>query len=199
LTPQHEAGFRAAIARVTRAFELEGYRVDCKFGDVKTVASVMIKFPGLPYEVGISPHASETLSVKVEVDTNPLLGAITETSLVRRHVTLRLCHHDKASLLARKLAAVLTRRYTKGRDIYDLIWYLADRTWPAPNLELMNAALAQSGWKRGAMSPTNWREHVRQKVETLDWDKVRADVRPFLERERDVDLLTAEGLGSLLK
>jgi hypothetical protein len=35
-------------------------------------------------------------------------------------------------------------------------------------------------------------------MKTLDWDRARADVRPFLERERDIDLLTKETLSSLL-
>ena len=67
-------------------------------------------------------------------------------------MTLNLCHHDKPSLLAGKLHAVLSRKWTKGRDLYDLVWYLADRTWPAPNLALLNAALAQTGWKGPVMT-----------------------------------------------
>jgi hypothetical protein len=34
--------------------------------------------------------------------------------------------------------------------------------------------------------------------EALDWERARADVRPFLERERDIAMVTAEALGSLL-
>ena len=48
-----------------------------------------------------------------------------------------------ASLLAGKLHAVLCRPWTKGRDIYDLAWYLSDPGWPAPNLALLNAAVWQ--------------------------------------------------------
>jgi hypothetical protein len=113
-------------------------------------------------------------------------------------VTLHLCHHDKASLLAGKLHAVLSRPWAKGRDLYDLVWYLADRTWPAPNLDLLNAALAQTEWKGLVLTAATWREQLRQRIDTLDWEKARADVRPFLERERDLDLVTKEGLGRLL-
>ncbi len=60
---------------------------------------------------------------EVEVDNRPPPGAGIATSIVRRHVTLNLCHHDKASLLAGKLHAVLHRKWTKGRDLYDLVWY----------------------------------------------------------------------------
>jgi hypothetical protein len=162
------------------------------------VASAWIRFPGLPHELGLSPHPAQILSIKVETDTRPPTGAGIATSIVRRHVTLNICHHDKPSLLAGKLHAVLSREWTKGRDLYDLVWYLADRTWPAPNLVLLNAALAQSGWQGPAMTASNWREELRQRTAALDWERVRADVRPFLERERDIALVTAEALGGLL-
>lgn len=61
---------------------------------------------------------------------------------------LNLLHYDKSSLLAGKLHAVLTRKYTKGRDLYDLMWYLSDPTWPAPNLIQLNNALKQTGWNK---------------------------------------------------
>jgi len=97
-----------------------------------------------------------------------------------------------------KLHAILSRPWTKGRDLYDLVWYLADRTWPAPNLSLLNAALAQTGWRGAAMTAANWRSELRRKMKALDWDRARADVQPFLQRERDIDLLTKQTLASLL-
>lgn len=84
--------------------------------------------------------------MKFEVDTRPPAGAGLAITLIRRHVTLRLQHHDRASLLAGKLHAVLQRPYAKGRDLYALLWYLSDPGWPAPNLVLLNNALQQSGW-----------------------------------------------------
>jgi hypothetical protein len=198
IAPGEDAGVAPALAEVKRALTLEGYPIEVRVSERKTVASAWIRFPGLPHELGLSPHASQTLSIKVEVDTNPPRGARIETSVVRRHATLHLCHHDKASLLAGKLHAVLIRPWAKGRDLYDLAWYLADRTWPAPNLDLLNAALAQTGWKGPVLTTANWREQVRQRIEALDWEKARADVRPFLERERDLDLVTKQVLGRLL-
>jgi len=64
---------------------------------------------------------------------------------VRRFVTLRLAHHDKPSLIAGKTAAVLCREWLKGRDIYDLVWYLSDPGWPEPNEVLLAGALRQAG------------------------------------------------------
>jgi predicted nucleotidyltransferase component of viral defense system len=198
IAPGTDVGVKAALTEVKRALGLEGYPIDVKVSDRKAVASAWIRFPGLPHELGLSPRASENLSIKVEVDTNPPSGAHVETSVVRRHVTLHLCHHDKASLLAGKLHAVLSRSWAKGRDLYDLVWYLADRTWPAPNLDLLNAALAQTGRQGSAITAENWREQLRRRIEALDWEKARADVRPFLERESDLGLVKKEVLERLL-
>lgn len=198
VVPGEGLDFRPALAHVKRSLEREGYRIELRVKDQKTVASAFIRFPGLPYEIGISPHRTQTLSIKVEVDTNPPPGARTETSVVRRHATLHLCHYDKASLLAGKLHAFLSRAWAKGRDVYDLVWYLADRTWPEPNIDLLSAALEQTGWSGPAVTSANWPQLVRGRADSLDWETVRADVRPFLERERDLALVSADVLFSLL-
>jgi hypothetical protein len=194
ISPGKDIGFKPAVVGIKRLFEREGYSVDAKVSEKRTVSSAWIRFPGLPREVGISAHPAQTLSIKVELDTNPPAGARIENSIVRRHVTLNLCHYDKSSMLA-----VLCRSWTKGRDLYDLVWYLADRTWPAPNLDFLNAALEQTGWEGPHLTQTNWAKQLRNRIDSLDWEKARADVKPFLERERDLDLVRKDVLISLLK
>ena len=198
IRPGDDAHFAAALAGVKQVLIREGYRVEIAVNDRKTVASAWMRFPGLPYELGISPHASQVLSIKLELDTRPPSGAVTDTSLVRRHVTLNICHYDKASLLAGKLHALFSRKWTKGRDLYDLAWYLADRRWPAPNLALLNAALAQTGWRGSTLTADNWRAELRRRLEPVDWPRARDDVRPFLERDRDIELISLETLDRLL-
>ena len=198
ITSRTDPGLPSALQEVRRALRAEDYRVDVTIKERKAVASAFVKFPGLLHDLGLSPRAAHTLSVKVEVDTTPPAGAALETTIVRRHVTLRLCHHDKASLVAGKLHAILARRWAKGRDLYDLAWYLADRTWPAPNLVLLNAALAQTGWTGPIMTATNWTAEVRQRLATLAWTVAQADVRPFLEHDRDLQLVSWDALQGLL-
>jgi hypothetical protein len=128
------------------------------------------------------------------VDTNPPHGAGLATTVVRRYVTLQLQHHDRASLLAGKLHAILQRPYIKGRDVYDLLWYLSDPAWPEPNLTLLNNALVQTGWTGGPVTAANWREWVQRRLQALPWEQVVADVRPFLEPAGDAALLTRENM-----
>lgn len=193
-----DPAFKPTLEAVKHAFAREGYRIEVTVNESRTVFSAWLRFPGLPYEIGLSPHQSQVLSIKLELDTRPPPGAGVETSIVRRHVTLNLCHYDKASLLAGKLHAVLCRQWTKGRDLYDLAWYLADRHWPEPNLDLLNAALAQTEWRGPALTVENWRAELTRQLETLDWERARADVRPFLERDRDIELVAFDTLKKLL-
>ena len=157
--------FRDYLKSIRSDLSPEGYQIEIKANDQKTVNSAFFRFPGLLYEMGLSPMQSEVLAVKIEVNTNPPKGAGLSTTVVRRFVVLQLHHHDKSSLLSGKLHAVLQRSYTKGRDIYDLLWYLSDPTWPEPNLILLNNALAQTNWTGGHLTEENWKEHVLAKVE----------------------------------
>ena len=190
---------RKFLDKIQRDFEKENYMVQLKVNTKKVVHSAFIRFPGLLYELGLSAHRNQVLSIKLEVDTNPPVGAGLETTVIRRHVTLQLQHHDRSSLMAGKLHAVLQRDYVKGRDIYDLFWYLSNRHWPEPNLGLLNNALEQSGWTRGELSKSNWRKAVQAKIEDMSWERVVDDVTPFLEREAELELLTLDNIISLLK
>lgn len=192
--------FRGWLEAARAEMAREGYKVDlAKVKDDKVVHTAFVRFPGLLHELGQSPHRQEALSVKLEVDTRPPPGARLDITVIRRHVLLRIQHHDRASLLSGKLHAVLQRSYPKGRDLFDLLWYLSDRSWPGPNLAMLNYALKQTGWEGSALSEASWRSAVRQRIKSLPWKQVAADVRPFLERSDEADLLTPAELLRLLQ
>lgn len=190
--PERGYGFRSFLGAIQSDLRQEGYGVEMKVNDQRTVHSAFVRFPGLLFELGISPHANEVFSIKVEVDTNPPAGAVLATTVVRRQVTLNLQHHDPASLFAGKLHAILQRSYPKGRDLYDLIWYASDPAWPSPNLVLLNNALQQTGWEGPLLTAENWKGTVLEKLRGIDWQRAAADVRPFLEVPAEVDLLTED-------
>jgi hypothetical protein len=195
-----EAGydFRGFLSEVRDEFVKEGYLLEIKANDKKTVNSAFVRFNHLLFEFGLSPQREEVLAVKIEVDTNPPAGAGLDTTLIRRHVTLRLQHHDQASLLAGKLHALFQRRYLKGRDLYDLLWYLSDPDWPAPNFTLLQNALRQTGWGGPIPDEKNWREILCQRLERIDWKKCVTDVKPFLEKSNETTLLTQDNFEMLL-
>ncbi len=193
--------FTRFIAHVAKMFEAEAYTVETRERPEATVQSAFIGFPGLLHELGLSPHRDQKISIKIEVDTNPPGGAETTTSVVRRHVLLNLLHYDKASLFAGKLHAILQRPYAKGRDIYDLVWYLSDSTWPEPNLHLLHAALAQTGTTVSEQQLSGWRNLVAERLvsyEPAEWNRIVDDVRPFLEKSEEIELLKRDTVLGLL-
>lgn len=196
--PGDASGFGPSIEKARRDLVGEGYSVVVKVKADKTVATAFLRFSGLPFELGLSPHPEQTLSVRAELDTNPPEGATLESTVVRRHILLHLYHHDRASLLSGKLHAVLSRPWCKGRDLYDLAWYLSDREWPEPNIAFLDAALRQTGWTGSPVSAGNWRALTAEKVASLDVPKALEDVRPFLERPADAQMVTRENLLRLL-
>jgi len=189
---------RGWLQAIRAELAAEHYRIELRVQDTRTVHGAWVRFPGLLYEIGLSPHRAEVLAIKIEVDTRPPSGARMTTSLVRRHETLRLFHHDRASLLAGKLHAVLQRPYTKGRDLYDLAWYLSDPEWPPPNLVLLNAALRQTDWRGPEMTPHTWRRSLAERMDAMDWGRAVTDLRPFLERQEDIELVNRDDLLRLL-
>ena len=189
---------RALASRLERRLQREGYAVRVRISDTATVAKALVGFVGLPADAGLSAHADEVLWVKVEVDTKPPAGADLAVSVIDKFGLLRLQHHDLPSLFAGKLAAIMARNYTKGRDLYDLLWHLTRDDGGEPNLVLLGNALRQTAPGVAEAAEADWRGAVRARLESVNWTDARHDVAPFLEQRRDVDLIAAETFDGLL-
>ncbi len=172
--------FRAYLQQIRHDFSTEAYAVEVKLNEKQVVHKAFVRFRGLFHELGLSGHADEVLAIKVEVDTNPPQHAGLMTTPLYKYVPLNLQHHDPATLLAGKLCAILLRDYLKGRDIYDLWWYLNQPDWPEPNLKYLNRCIQQGGWVNDPLTPANWRMVVQQQLSPLPWSLVLEDVRPFI-------------------
>ena len=172
--------FRAYLQQIANDFSAEAYVVDVKLNEKKAVHKAFVRFRGLLHELGLSGYPEEVLAIKIEVDTNPPSHAGLMNTPLNKHVPLNLQHHDPATLLAGKLSAILQRDYLKGRDIYDLWWYLNQSNWPEPNLEYLNQSLQQGGWADDLLTSANWRTTVREQMLPLKWPLVMEDVGSFI-------------------
>lgn len=190
--------FTEMLKNVKREFELSGYDIEIKSSIEKNVHSAFLKFPGILFESGLSPLKGEKISIKIEVDTNPPAGGIEENTLYNAAFMFYVVHYDLASLFAGKLHAVLSRKYTKGRDWYDLLWYLSKFKGLEPNFALLNNALAQTQKTPSTLSKANWKEKIKDVIEKVDMASVKNDVRRFLENHSDIELLTKENLLNLI-
>ena len=176
----------------------ETYDVAVKLNERHVVHSAFIRFRGLLHQLGISPHKPEVLAIKLEIDTNPPAKAGLGTTIIQHHVAVHLQHHDKASLLAGKLHAILQREYVKGRDWYDLYWCLGQSQWASPNVAMLNQVLTQFGWEKGAITDNNWRGYVLERLKPLDWAQVVVDVQRLLMTQEELTVFNKDTIKNLL-
>ena len=59
---------------------------------------------------------------------------------------------------------------------------------------MLNHALHQTNWQGTPLTQETWRNVVRVRLETVTWEHIIEDVRPFLEASTDPNLLTRENI-----
>jgi predicted nucleotidyltransferase component of viral defense system len=186
------------MAKLKRELRLGGFDATVSFTEGKTVHAAWVRVTGLLEEAGLAGRKEQKLSVKLEIDTRPPAGAVSSTEVITRRLMFVVRRHDLPSLMAGKIHALLARAYPKGRDWYDLVWYLSKRPPVTPNLVLLQNALDQTEGG-DAIDGGGWAQLLHDRLESLDMAALAADVRPFLERPADVQYLTTEHLQTLLQ
>jgi hypothetical protein len=183
------------IEAIRIALAQQGLPAEVSWRDRRAVDIGWVKLPGLLHELDIAPTRSQRLAIKIEVDKNPPAGArcVTSALTVPRLIAVR--HYDLRSLMAGKINAVLSRPYAKGRDWYDLLWYLARRI--EPNVTMLSNGLKQTPSVHCA-DAEQWRGGVLNRLGTIDWVAVVADVRPFLEVPSELDAFTLDTVRAML-
>ena len=129
----------------------------------------------------------QLVKVRLEVDKQNPPGAERKKKLVKLPVPFLVSTLSEASLFAGKVHALLARAYlnrVKGRDYYDFLFYAA-RDTPI-NMRYLEAKLRDSGhYEQSApLSLPLLIEMLERKFSSVDFDKVRADVRPLLRADK---------------
>lgn len=131
-----------------------------------------------------STHAN--FLIKLEIDVNPPLGSNLETKYLDFPLLHAIEAQDLASNFAGKCHALLCRKYTKGRDWYDFLWYIAKNI--SPNLHFFQNAINQAGpWQdqKIKVTPQWFIEKLKQKIQSIEWKDATNDVQRFLnEKDR---------------
>lgn len=190
--------FPVMIKDIHQEFRLAGYDLEIKYDNSRPVHSALLKFPGLLFETGLSPLKDQKIVIKIEIDSNPPQGGVEASSVYNSTFMFYMLHYDLSSLFAGKVHALLCREYTKGRDWYDLLWYLTKFNNLEPNYVMLNNAMAQSSRTPLTLTPENWKAEIEKVVKTLDWAKVRNDVGRFLEDINELHLLELKTFIDLL-
>lgn len=132
------------------------------------------------------------MRIKVEIDTNPPKGQKTANGTLLWPTAFSVVLQDFPTLFAGKLHALLCRNYEKGRDWYDLLWYVQRNT--AINYDFLRNALVQTKFagECTAVDLEYVKKNLRKKLETVDFQKIKEDVRPLVKNSREIELWTKE-------
>ncbi|MFC1521808.1 nucleotidyl transferase AbiEii/AbiGii toxin family protein [Elusimicrobiota bacterium] len=156
------------------------------------VISFFMKFQDLLYPLGISAHKDQPLSIKLEIDTKPPKGWGLEEYFFADPVMFWVNHFDLPSLFAGKLHALLFRGYDKGRDIYDLIFFLKKKV--SFNMTMFKNAAHQTHPEKNYASSGDVFKDLASKLKQKDEKKLKQDIAPFMldpEDERFISCSTA--------
>lgn len=128
------------------------------------------------------PSDEQKITIKLEVDTLPPEGSSFENAFLTYPYPFSILIQDLPSLFASKCHALLCRKYEKGRDWFDFLWYLSKKV-PVNDLLLKNA-LYQSGPYKRKDIPYNkkWlHKEFKEKMAAVNWKLAQSDVENFLQ------------------
>ncbi len=182
--------FEQLVTDIERNLGKLSLAADIKKKGEKTVHHLYVRFHELLYDAGLSQQRGEKLPIRIEIDTKPPAGWKTEISLLSDFYTFPLLHFDLPSSFATKLHACLFRRYAKGRDFYDLMWYLGKKV--RPDLKVLNNAIKQTESKSAKVNGEQLQQALVKKIQRLDFAQLRQDVSPFLVQPEEASLLDKE-------
>ncbi|MBN1561799.1 nucleotidyl transferase AbiEii/AbiGii toxin family protein [candidate division KSB1 bacterium] len=174
-----------------------GFDIYLKTKCENTVQRLYIRFENLLHDLGLSPLQNEKLSIRVEIDANPPKGWKCEMSLINDIYIFPVWHFDLSSLFATKIHACFFRKFRKGRDYYDLLWYLSKKV--QPNFELLNNAIQQTEERASHIGAENFKEFLYERLQQIDFGFIQRDVSPFLVSPQESELLTQDVFFDLVR
>lgn len=179
--------FSNLVEVVSNSLEETGLKVTVKVKQDDVVQKSFLKFEGLLYSFDLSPRKDQKLQIKMEIDTHPVKidDNQRESFFVSKYnENYPILKHKKETLFAGKLLAILSRIYAKGRDYYDLIWYLSKRT--PIDMKYLNDGIEQANRKLPSPLPTFSNEqelfaYLTKMISRIDVKTILKDIGRFLE------------------
>jgi predicted nucleotidyltransferase component of viral defense system len=201
--------FKESIIQTLKAF---GFDVTIEIkekNNSSAIASAFVKGNTIEHLININApkditskiHRDQAVKIKLEVDTNPPLDFEIANIIRLTPRPFSINAFTLSSLYAGKMHAILCRAWStrpKGRDWYDLIWYIAN------DVELdtkhLKARLSQSCKyleKNSIEIPEkltkqNIKKLLLQRIEILDIEKAKNDVKPFITNIKEIELWSKE-------
>ncbi len=196
---------------ITDEFEALGIRVSIREKEkrVKTpIDSAFLKSETLWQELvledivvqhGISSNKS--VKIKIEIDRVPPWGFETEEKLLIKPFSFYVNCFSLPSLFAGKLHALLFRKWknrVKGRDWYDMEWYIR-KGIPLNVSHFLVRASETNDWNQASISKDQIIELLRDKINSVSFNAVKDDVRKFIRNDDQLKIWNANYFNDLIE
>lgn len=180
--------------------ELWGFEVHAEEKDRKirnTIDSAFIKANTLIHllkiDSNLKTHKNAVMKIKLEIDRDPAIGFSSDTRYHLYPIPFTIKTMTLPDLFAGKMHALLCRTIRtniKGRDWYDLIWFVKNNI-PC-DLHYLRNKMVQTGHMDGseALTRETLVELLSRKVKEIDFSLAKNDVAPFLKTARQKDELS---------
>lgn len=137
----------------------------------------------------------KNIKIKFEVDINPPSGAKYDLKYKLLPSPHQVRLYDESSLFAGKIHAILCRNWqyrTKGRDLYDYIFYLSKNS--KVNIKLVREKLIDSNVlkREDEFDIDNLKELLNNKFKQINYKEAKEDVITFIEDKDSLNLWSEE-------
>ena len=150
-------------------------------------------------EVGV--RSNKTLKIKIEVDRQPSLNFKTEEKLLLRPFSFYVKCFTKPSLFAGKMHALLFRKWknrVKGRDWYDLEWYIK-KGIPLDVNHFLTRAKDTNDWQDDSISNKQIIELLDTKIKSVSFSSIKEDVVRFIQNDAILTIWSPEYFKDLIE
>lgn len=134
--------------------------------------------------------SNKTIKIKLEVDRIPPLHFTTEEKLLIRPFSFYVKCFSRPALFAGKMHALLYRKWgkrVKGRDWYDLEWYIK-RGISLDVQHFLSRARDSGDWKEDSISSIQIKQLLREKIAVVSFDNIKKDVVRFIKDDQVLNI-----------
>lgn len=185
-TPMPGYSFQTLNEMIASFLKNTDFEIDLNLQEDKIVQKSFIRVQKVLHVFGLSPLKSQKIHIKLEIDTNPVRvnnNEIETYFVTKFDEVFPLLKHTDATMFAGKICAIFNRTYTKGRDFYDLMWYLTRKT--DINFRYLNRAFEQAGLTISYTDRNAVMEALKQRIKKINVPDIMKDIGRFLENPSD--------------
>ena len=186
LAPNEDFDFTKYFQPIIDQFALVDRNVEIKKKDKKNFGKVESAFLKDNTDVyDITFQTEKSIKIKIEVDTQPPMSFHTEQKLLLLPESFMTRCFTLPCLYAGKMHALVYRAWknrVKGRDWYDLEWYVRHNV-PLNFTHLHERALQ---FNNEDITKESFLEKLNEHIATTDINQVKADVLPFIHNPKEM-------------